>query len=88
MTGVRTLSSLSGMCVSGGKLDAYRALHGHSFTYSNITNSTHIRACTCGITRVESHNFTPNGSGYLCLDCGYYTLFIESNSLIVVPETE
>ena len=69
---VDPVSALSGLCVTGGRLNAYKAVHDHTFTYSQITATTHRRQCTCGINVVESHTRASAGNGrYICADCRY-----------------
>ena len=69
---VDPVSALSEYCVTGGRLNAYKAIHDHTFTYSQITARTHRRQCSCGIDVVEPHTWASVGNGnFLCADCRY-----------------
>ena len=71
---VDTFSSLSGLCVTGGRLNAYRALSNvHNHTYSYV-NTVHLGRCACGhVIPEEAHNFVKIGVNYVCSVCGYVT---------------
>ena len=67
----RYVPYLEDLCVTDGKLDSYRALHDHSFTYSQITMGNHTRSCSCGISKTEAHTLVSSSSGFFCSKCGY-----------------
>ena len=78
MQGAEQLSSLNDLCVSGGKLNAYGALHDHSLAdytrYINVNNVMyHIAACSCGAGVQNMHTYVASGSGYACARCGMTT---------------
>ena len=77
---VDKVSTLTGKCATGGRLNTYKAItngHIHSFTYSYGIDS-HEKSCECGYTTTENHNLTfikddsLTHTGY-CYDCGYVT---------------
>lgn len=65
------------LCVSGGRLNAYRAVHDHTCTYMDFDYpTTHLACCydpLCNLNFQEEHAFDLSGSGYACSKCGYYT---------------
>ena len=71
---VDRVSALSGLCVTGGRLNAYKALQNvHSHTYTH--NATrHTGVCNCGHTVIGSHTYNIIGSRYVCSVCGYITM--------------
>lgn len=58
-----------------------KTIHNHSYTYSNISNTTHTYSCQCGISVVEDHHWITTTSSsnllyipvYECYYCGYRT---------------
>lgn len=70
-------TALSDYCVSGGRINAYRALlNVHTFNYVNPNLSAHTAICDCGKTFTESHSWIKKGSLYLCGRCRYSTTII------------
>ena len=68
---VDPISALSGYCVTGGRLNAYKALHNHSYTYTQSTALKHYGQCACGFSILEVHTWVSYGSGSRCSGCGY-----------------
>jgi len=68
------------LCVSGGRLNAYRAVHDHTCTYTDVDcPTTHLAFCTdplCCVSFNENHTFIISGVGYECSACGYYSEII------------
>ncbi len=69
-------SALTGLCVSGGRLNAYKVLTGHIHYYGDSYSpgvNRHLSYCSCGAYIWESHVFDPNQSGNIrsCTICGY-----------------
>ena len=71
LLGAQPVSSLNGLCVTGGKLNAYRALHDHSYTTRQYNSSYHLIACDCGISRQEAHTYRQLGTNRVCTKCSY-----------------
>ena len=66
-------SAFSNYCVSGGRVNAYKALlNVHTFSYTH-TVSSHTGICPCGEVKIETHTFTNVGVQYVCMACGYIT---------------
>lgn len=65
--------ALNNLCVTSGRLNAYKAVHPHSFGRFNTTLTHHLSICTCGATyNKEEHDFEQVGSRrYCCTVCGY-----------------
>ncbi len=58
LNGVDKVSTLSGRCVTGGRLNAYKATNNHVYTYTDYGNATtHKCTCSCGYIMYESHNW-------------------------------
>lgn len=88
------LVQLNGLCATGGRLNAYLAVHPHNFTYVNTNhNSHHDCVCSiCGYTIQEAHTYESSlyMSGldnavnmlplYRCVKCGYVSTSISINS--------
>ncbi|MBQ9276398.1 MAG: S8 family serine peptidase [Clostridia bacterium] len=60
--GVITMNTLSGKCVSGGRLNTYNALtrlynHVHSYTYQAIDIYKHWKTCECGYQVQANHTY-------------------------------
>lgn len=85
MQNVDSVAALSGKCVSGGRLNAKKAIensHTHPYfrsTYQNVgVNRGHIATCkACGFVKSTTHKWTevkkPNTGiviGYECMPCG------------------
>ncbi len=74
---VDPVSTLSPYCATGGRLNAYRALHNHSYSYSAYDEVLHTCTCSCGYTKTESHTWSmmsrvvPLPSVRTCTKCGY-----------------
>ena len=67
------IAAFSGLCVSGGRLNAYKALSNvHRFSYT-CTSTHHTATCSCGETKTQTHTFTNIGVQYVCAACGYIT---------------
>lgn len=88
------LVQLNNLCVTGGRLNAYMALHPHSFSCVNTNNNSH-HDCICSIcdyTIQEAHTFVSqflmmNSENkisatplYRCSKCGYTTTQLGINS--------
>lgn len=67
-------------CISGGRLNAYKALHDHSFTISPYSSVKHMLACSCGVVMYDGHTLEdvvvtlPSGQTMVasqCAICGY-----------------
>jgi len=73
LDGAQPVSVLSGLCVTGGKLHAYRALHNHPYTdaYQQYNSSVHIAVCSCGVSKQEAHTYRQLGSISVCTKCSY-----------------
>lgn len=65
------VSALQDKCVSGGRLNAYKALsHEHDFKYYSPNGSVyHFLSCACGYSENVSHIY----KNHTCVECGYYT---------------
>ena len=65
------------LCVSGGRLNAYSAVHNHTLTATDnqdgYTHNVHCSSVACFYHYSEDHAFTVSGVGFECDDCGYYT---------------
>lgn len=69
---VDRISNLSEYCFTGGRLNAYKAVHNHSHAYTQYTGSTHYKDCSCGLSTTEEHIWVVYGSnGHRCSKCGY-----------------
>lgn len=70
---VDSVNALSTLCVSGGRLNAYKALSkAHSYTYT-YNGYTHTATCSCGDTKTENHSFTQVDIYHICYTCGFIT---------------
>lgn len=101
MQNVDPVSSLQGKCVSGGRLNAKKAVeytnHPHSkatldYTNLGITNGHRITCNYCSYNIVEKHTWSPKGpsispTGYQCVGCGFYTKMIPTQSLLNIGDT-
>lgn len=65
--------ALNNLCVTSGRLNAYKAVHPHSFGHYNTTLTHHLSICTCGATYNKAeHDFEQVGLWlYCCTVCGY-----------------
>ena len=70
----------AGICKWEGRLNAYKALHDHTFVIGSVTASQHQRICSCGIVLTSQHLFQtetlylPGGQIQIvevCSVCGY-----------------
>ena len=73
MRSVDMCTAFYGKCVSGGRLNAYKALHNHSFTVMHDTynSSYHKSYCACGAYDLLPHNWVTMGDFEACSDCSY-----------------
>lgn len=84
LNNVDVMSSLSGYCVTGGKLNAYEAFlnmdHTHVYNYYNLGATTgHNAVCkhnTCLYTTFEEHSWAPFLDMYKCTKCRCLANFI------------
>jgi thermitase len=80
---VDTVSSLNNLCVTNGRLNAYKVLnaipypHTHAYTFShqwiqgNLYN--HRSFCSCGLSALRGHVVSSGDNGFpykTCVDCG------------------
>ena len=74
MESVDKFQALSTKCVTGGRLNAYKAVHPHTIVCTT-TELKHTSGCSCGyIQSSEAHSFRANiPEGYICKVCGYIT---------------
>ena len=88
LNNVDTISALSSYCVTGGRLNAYKALYYsdlHSYDYSQYNSVMHVAFCSCGVSSLKPHNLGPSymSGGMLyrdCIQCGYTKLVGGINS--------
>lgn len=84
MQNVDPIPALSNMCVSGGRLNAQKALeaHAHNYitcNYTNLSTSKHQAICRfCEYSQEEAHDWQPiyvgvDISKYMCSKCGAYS---------------
>lgn len=67
------------LCVSGGRLNAYKAVHSHAYTYTSLNATKHTCNCSCGYSHTENHSWTTistndastNATIRTCGKCGY-----------------
>ncbi len=68
-------------CLWGGRLNAYKALHNHSYTISTYNSTQHKYTCNCGVIKYGYHEWQnvsfpmPNGQIMIksqCSICGRY----------------
>lgn len=74
MNGADTVASLSGKCVTGGRLNALNAIHKLGSNFENYTNiSLHEgHSCTCAVcqhAQTEAHDWQPFKTGFKCSKC-------------------
>lgn len=80
------VQAVSNYCVSGCRINAYLAVHGHRYTY-NATISTGVHDCVCsicGYTTSETHDWETVAISkpmYRCRKCGFITRSISGLSL-------
>ena len=75
MNSVDTYSAFSGKCVTGGRVNAYKAVTSdlaHKYTVSRYSLMKHKWSCACGDYYYENHNW--NDAGTACSDCGFYPM--------------
>lgn len=82
ISSVDNVVALNGLCVTGGRLNANRALlecdMEHQYQYS-YTSSSHLQSCICGSSLTEYHsysysNVTATTHKQTCAPCGYNTV--------------
>ena len=84
MQNVDPIPALSNMCVSGGRLNAQKALEAHAHNsstcnYTNLSTSKHQAICRfCEYSQEEAHDWQPiyvgaDISRYMCSKCGAYS---------------
>lgn len=69
LSAVDEIDALDGLCVTGGRLNAFKAVHAtHTYTdhYSLFNSSFHYAYCSCGASTTQRHT----GSSR-CTKCGY-----------------
>ena len=72
LIGAEDVGPLTGLCSTGGKLNAYRALHDHTYTIRKYNSTYHINACDCGVIGYqEEHTYTTVGTARVCTKCSY-----------------
>lgn len=65
-------SSFANLCSTGGKLNAYRALHDHTYTIRKHNSTHHVNACDCGVVSyLEEHTYRQIGTARVCTKCSY-----------------
>jgi len=85
MRGVDPVSSLSNLCVTGGRLNAYEAVQHRASSYQRDNVTYHKCVCVCGYIYRETHNYVlmassrvapglPGITQYQCVECGQTTL--------------
>ncbi len=74
---VDEVSNFSGKCVSGGRLNAYKAVNASShncdytYRYVSLSPSSHKAYCSCGYYDIKPHSNVQVGSVMRCSKCGY-----------------
>lgn len=67
--------TMENICVSGGRINAYKALlkfHRHSYTYRKRDKNLHVGSCRyCNNKVTEFHTWISNPVGVRCSKCGY-----------------
>ena len=73
LEGAEQLGPLVLLCTTAGKLNAYRALHNHSYnTYQRYDPSAHLIVCSCGANKQELHSYKIiSGNTRVCTKCSY-----------------
>ena len=82
------VSQLSGKCVTGGRLNAYKSvLNTHYYnSFTNKIPASHTAVCACGHTVVESHTWVLMNTGmYRCSKCSYISANTQIDS---IPENK
>ena len=74
LNGVDMKTSFFGKCVTGGRLNAYKALHNHDalLGYDYNDGLTHKVYCSCGAHWYQSHTWIDLGDMLVCSGCGFY----------------
>ena len=71
---VDSVPALNELCLTGGRLNAYKALTHHSVhncNYTAINDLTHKAECSiCQRTMTLPHKFEPHGTAHICIHCG------------------
>lgn len=86
MKGVDHISAFANFCVSGGRLNAYIALHNHSFSYS-VTALNHRCTCSCGYDVTEAHEFSVSANEYYCIYCNYRTTVLPNGYGVQIEDS-
>ena len=73
MNSVEMKTVYFGKCVTGGRLNAYCAVHDHNSLLGCDYNdgTTHLGFCDCGARWYEEHEFVDIGDMEYCSGCGY-----------------
>ena len=74
LNNVDSVSGLSSYCVTGGRLNAYKALqsiHNFTYRYQSINGLTHYSYCSCGPRITQNHTYSVSGTTRTCTKCGY-----------------
>lgn len=73
MNSVEMKPAYLGKCVTGGRLNAYCAIHDHNSLLGCDYNDslTHMGYCDCGARWYETHYFVNIGDMDYCTGCGY-----------------
>ena len=73
LNSVDVSSSFLGKCATGGRLNAYKALHDHTFNLSCEYSDTtyHMGYCACGTYGSSDHTWTEMDDYWYCTGCGY-----------------
>ena len=94
---VDSIGDLSNYCVSGGRLNAYKAVtdanlvnHIHSYAYTNKSVSAgHTARCrTCNKTFTEAHTWVTSSTYYRCAKCGCTTYAVPADSIVDVTNID
>lgn len=82
-----TVAAFSNLCVNGRRLNAYKTVHPHGFTYAPYGSGMHECTCTtCGHTTLATHVWEVVSLSmplYRCTECGYQSSHITG---LNVPE--
>lgn len=86
MSSVDPVQSLGNCCVTGGRINAYLAVHGHQYIYhSTMSSGMHDCTCTiCGHTTAQPHvweTVSVTMPLYRCTVCGYTASYITGLSV-------
>lgn len=80
-----SLSAFSNWCVDGRRLNAYKTVHSHTYTYETYSSGMHECTCTsCGYVTWETHSWVVISATlpqYRCTVCNYISNHITGLSL-------